>query len=77
MHLAIFLMSFFLPHPDGISALYYSLDSRDYGNLLCFSLVELILCKSCLTFMSDFASTKNRNAAEEKKTKGEVSNILV
>lgn len=35
-HLAIFLISFFLPYPDGISALYYSLDSRDYNNLICF-----------------------------------------
>jgi len=32
-----------------------------------FSLVELILCKSYLRFMSDFASAKNKNAAEEKK----------
>lgn len=34
-----------------------------------FSLAELILCKSCLRFMSNFASAKNRNAAEEKKKK--------
>lgn len=40
-----------------------------------FSLAELILCKSCLRFMSNFASAKNRNAAEEKKK--EVSNIAV
>lgn len=32
-----------------------------------FSLAELIPCKSCLRFMSDFASAKNRNAAEGKK----------
>lgn len=34
-----------------------------------FSLVELILCKNCLRFMSDFACAKNRNAAEGKKKK--------
>lgn len=70
-------MSFFLPYPDGISALYYSLDSGDYSNPICFFISWTDSAQKLFKIHEWSCHYKGLECSWSLKKKGEIFNIPV